>query len=120
MMTEGGCDAPQHGQRAVGQAEDAEGGARAIAGLLDRLEKRYAHTGVPACPLCGVGGSDHEVMHLLGMVRKALDGTPVPAAALPAVGWVAEHEASRLLAARHLAVSGACAMGQSESVRGWP
>lgn len=110
MMTEGCCDAPQHGQLAFGQPEDAEGGARALAGLLDRLEKRYAHTGVPACPFCGLGGSDHEVMHLIGMVRKAVVGASVSAAAMPAVSWVAAHEASRQLAAQHLAVSGVCAM----------
>jgi hypothetical protein len=109
MTTQGCCDDPMRVQRAIAQPDDAESGAKALAGLLDRLEKRYLHTGVPACPFCGLGGSDHEVMHLIGMVRKSLDGVSVPAATLPAVGWVAEHEASRLLAARHPAVSVVCA-----------
>lgn len=72
---------------------------RVLGELLNRLEQRYTHTGIPACPECGVGGSDYEVVQLVGIVREVMAapaGTPSSAGEL-----VATHERNRVHACTH-------------------
>lgn len=83
---------------------NALSGDLALAALLDRLERRYVHTGIPACPECGLGGSDHEVIQLVRIVREAtLDAK---ASINRQGGLVAAHERARELACEHNVVRG--------------
>lgn len=76
----------------------------ALENLLGLLEARYTHTGVPACPECGVGASDYEVMQLVRLVRQsmaeALESKPATAA------LVEVHERARAQACTHNAAHG--------------
>ena len=78
---------------------NALSGDLALADLLDRLERRYVHTGIPACPECGLGGSDHEVIQLVRFVREGAPNAEAPVALSGEL--VLAHERARELAGAH-------------------
>lgn len=76
----------------------------ALENLLRLLEQRYTHTGVPACPECGVGAADHEVIQLVRLVRESMSAAAESAPRN--AGLVESHERSRQQACTHNAAHG--------------
>lgn len=76
----------------------------ALENLLRLLELRYTHTGVPACPECGVGSSDYEVIQLVRLVRESMSAATESAPRN--AGLVESHERRRQHAFTHNAAHG--------------